>query len=135
TFTLTGSNSYSRGTTVAASTQLAGTTNGLQGNISLSAATSLLTFSQNFDGTYAGAISGPASSQLTKLGTGTITFSGSSSSFLGTTSINAGTLVVNGSLANSSLVTVHSGATLSGTGTVGTTMNQGSLDPGQGTSV
>jgi autotransporter-associated beta strand protein len=134
TFTLVGSNSYSGGTTVAANTQLAGTTSGLQGNISLSAATSLLTFSQNFDGTYSGAISGPASSQLTKLGTGTVTFSGSSASFSGSTAITAGQLVVNGSLANSA-VTVHSGATLSGTGTVGTTTNQGTLDPGQGTSV
>lgn len=134
TFTLTGSNSYSGGTTVAANTHLAGTTTGLQGSIALSAASSLLTFSQNFDGTYAGAITGPLNSQLTKLGTGTLTFSGSSSSFLGTTSINDGTLVVNGSLA-SSPVTVHPGATLSGTGTVGTTDNRGTLDPGQGTSV
>lgn len=134
TFTLTGANSYSGGTFIAANTQLAGTTNGLQGNITLNAATSLLTFSQNFDGTYSGVIVGPLNSQLTKLGTGALTFTGTSPSFLGTTSIHEGTLVVNGSLAGSP-VTVQSGGTLSGTGTVGNTLNQGLLDPGQGTSV
>ncbi|WP_438480644.1 beta strand repeat-containing protein [Oleiharenicola lentus] len=67
---------------------------------------------------------------LTKIGAGTLTITGTSS-FTGPTSVNAGKLVVNGSLTTSA-VTVASGASLGGGGTIGTlTLNSGStLTPG-----
>ncbi len=133
TFVMTGSNSYTGGTTVAAGTQLSGTTNGLQGNITLANATSLLTFSQNFNGTYAGVLTGPLNSQLTLLGTGQITFTGSSPAFLGTTSVQ-NTLILNGSLENSP-ITVTSGGTLGGSGTAGPTTSTGLIYPGIGDTI
>ncbi|PIS02648.1 MAG: hypothetical protein COT85_04220 [Chlamydiae bacterium CG10_big_fil_rev_8_21_14_0_10_42_34] len=126
---LTGSNSYSGGTTVTAASTLSGTTGGIQGAVSIAAGT-FLTFNQSSTGTYSGAISGAGT--VTKSGSGNVTFSGTSSSFTGPTNVTAGTLTVNGSLANTSLLTVSSGATLSGSGTVGPTTNNGTIDPGNG---
>jgi autotransporter-associated beta strand protein len=62
-----------------------------------------------------GSISGSGS--LTKVGTGTLTLSGVNS-YTGPTTINAGSLVVNGNVVLSTF-TVNSGATLGGSGTVG----------------
>jgi autotransporter-associated beta strand protein len=57
---------------------------------------------------------------------GTTTVLGSNG-YTGATAVNGGTLIVNGSIANSA-VTVNSGATLAGTGTVGaTTINNGGM--------
>ncbi len=53
-----------------------------------------------------------------KTGSGTLAFGGISPSFTGRTFVNAGTLLVNGSLAGTDLVPVSSGATLGGSGTV-----------------
>jgi autotransporter-associated beta strand protein len=125
TLILTGSNSYSGGTTVTAASTLQGNTSGLQGNIHLNAAT-FLVFTQTTNGTYAGQISGSGS--LAKDGTGQVTFTGNSSTFSGPTAVNAGTLTVTGSLASSS-VTVGLGATLEGNGTVGPTINNGTISP------
>ena len=68
---------------------------------------------------------------LIKDGPTTLTLAGNSgSSFTGTTTVNAGTLLVDGSLAASS-VSVLSGATLGGSGTVGAvTTTGGTLQPG-----
>lgn len=68
---------------------------------------------------------------LAKSGSGTLTLSGASN-YTGPTTVSGGTLLVNGSIASSSLTWVNSGATLSGTGTVGTTRIQsgGTLAPG-----
>jgi len=53
------------------------------------------------------------------------------STYTGLTNVNAGTLIVNGSIASSSLTTVNAGGTLRGNGTVGnTTVNGGTLAPG-----
>ncbi len=133
---LTGSNSYSGGTTIATNTALTGTTSGIQGNITLNTNTSQLTFDQNFDGTYAGVLTSAVAGAgtLTKLGSGTVVFSGLSPTFSGPANINQGTLVVNGSLANSA-TTVNLGATLSGSGTVGQTTSSGTINPGNNTSV
>jgi autotransporter-associated beta strand protein len=61
---------------------------------------------------------------MTKIGAGALTLTGANT-YSGATSVNAGTLFVNGSIANSA-VTVNSGATLAGIGTVGpTTINSG----------
>jgi autotransporter-associated beta strand protein len=65
---------------------------------------------------------------LTKEGTGTLTLT-TGGSYNGATSVNGGTLVVNGNISTSA-VTVASGATLSGIGTVGSTTVNGTFAPG-----
>jgi outer membrane autotransporter protein len=65
-------------------------------------------------------------------GTGTTILTGSSA-YTGTTSVNSGALIVNGSIANSP-VTVNAGALIGGDGTVGPlTINGGTLAPGSST--
>ncbi|MDF2116602.1 autotransporter-associated beta strand repeat-containing protein [Roseiarcaceae bacterium H3SJ34-1] len=66
--------------------------------------------------TLSGVISGAG--DLSKVGAGVLTLTGTNT-YTGNTFVNAGTLEVNGSIATSLLTTVASGATLSGTGTVG----------------
>ncbi len=62
-------------------------------------------------------------------GSGTTILTGQNS-YSGATSVNNGTLQVDGSIADSSSVTVASGATLSGLGTVPSTTVNGTLQPG-----
>jgi len=63
---------------------------------------------------------------LEKIGAGTLVLT-ANNTYSGATTVNAGTLFVNGSIANSA-VTVNSGATLAGIGTVGaTTINSGGI--------
>ena len=90
------------------------------------------------DGNATGAFSGVIKSSggtlaLTKIGTGTLTLSGIST-FGGNTTINAGTLLVNGQI-TASPVTVNTGGALAGVGTIGSvvTNNAGAiLYPGNG---
>ena len=127
TLILTGTNSYAGGTTVSAGT-LQGNTTSLQGNIVNNAA---VVFDQAATGTYAGAMSGTGS--LTKQNAGTLILTGTNS-YAGATDINAGTLMVNGSVASNT--TVNAGGTLAGTGTVfGTVTNAaaGIISPDIGT--
>ena len=80
----------------------------------------------NLSTTVSGLITGTGGS-LVKTGTGTLTLSGINS-YTGPTTVNAGTLIVDGSIAPSSLTTVSSGGTLGGTGTVGNTqINSGGI--------
>jgi len=73
-------------------------------------------------------------------GNGTVNvFSGTTiltanNSYTGSTAVNAGTLVVNGSIASSNLTSVTNGGTLAGTGTVGNTQVNagGTFAPGSG---
>lgn len=77
--------------------------------------------------TFAGAISGAGSIILQS---GTQVLSGTSTGYTGATVLNGGTLTVTGSIA-SSAVTVNTGATLNGTGTVGAiTVNGGTVQAG-----
>ncbi len=73
----------------------------------------------NTDTTFAGGIynGGSATTSVIKLGTGTWTLSGSST-FTGTTTVSAGELLVNGSI-TASPISISSGATLGGSGTLG----------------
>ena len=76
--------------------------------------------SKTFDGVIqdsGGATPGTGGS-LTKIGSGTLTLTGTHL-FTGPTTVNVGTLLVNGSLSGSSAVSVNNTATLGGTGTVG----------------
>lgn len=67
-------------------------------------------------------------SRLSKLGAGTLTLSGNSAAFTGSTDVQAGTLQVDGVLGGP--VTVLAAARLTGTGRVGATVNQGTIAPG-----
>lgn len=70
---------------------------------------------QAFNVASAASLSG--SGALTKTGSGTLTLSGANT-YTGATNIQAGKFVVNGTLANTA-VTIHSGATLGGSGNIG----------------
>jgi autotransporter-associated beta strand protein len=71
---------------------------------------------------------------ITKTGAGSLTLA-STSSYSGATTVATGTLIINGNISTSSLTTVDSGATFSGSGTVGAAVINGTLavgnSPGQ----
>ncbi|MXQ12251.1 autotransporter outer membrane beta-barrel domain-containing protein [Microvirga makkahensis] len=91
---------------------------GTGGTVALGGGT--LTVNQGTDTTFGGDLSGTGA--FVKSGTGQLTLTGDSS-FAGSTLVDAGTLSVNGSLANSAL-TVDAGGTLGGNGTVGSIIAQ-----------
>jgi len=97
------------------------------GSVTLGSAT-LTTGNDNTSTTFSGTISGTGG--LTKIGSGLLMLTGTSS-YSGATAVNAGTLIVNGSIANS-VVTVNAGAMLAGIGTVGATTiaSGGTFAPG-----
>ena len=80
-----------------------------------SAAPSTLTIGGSVNSTYAGLISGNL--HLVKQGTGTQTLT-AANTYAGTTTVSAGTLLVNGSLGSGS-VHVREGAAIGGTGSIG----------------
>ena len=100
------------------------------GTVTLDAGGSLAATSFDIrQGTLAGTGSLTGTGTLTKSTSGTATLAGTHS-YTGPTKVDVGTLVVNGSIASSSLTTVNAGATLMGTGTVGATTVSGTLAPG-----
>jgi autotransporter-associated beta strand protein len=123
TLMLTGANTYTGGTTVTAGTlQLGdgGTTGSILGAIALAGGNLVVDRSNTVS--LDGAISGSGS--FNQIGTGN-TILTAANTYTGATSVNAGTLSVNGSIANSN-VTVNAGGMLRGNGTVGnTTINNG----------
>ncbi|MDU9406990.1 Ig-like domain-containing protein [Pseudomonas sp. zfem001] len=148
TLTLTGSNTFTGSTSVNAGTlsvasdanlgagalNLAnGTTLQITGTTTIDnalALTGLVTVNAGAAATLSSTISGTGS--LTKTGASNLTLSGSNTQF-GTTTVSAGTLVVDGS--TNSATTVASGATLAGSGTLGsdvTVQSGGTLSPGNG---
>ncbi len=88
TLTLGGANTYMGGTIINAGNLQVNTTT-LPGNVVDNA---ILTFNQTFDGTFPGNISGTG--ELVKIGSGTLTLTGSNS-YSGGTFLDAGTLQVN----------------------------------------
>lgn len=141
TLILSGKNSYSGMTNVSAGTLQAGQSGSFSQNSSFNVSTgaildltgfdqtigslagtgivalgnnSLTTGANNGSSSFSGDIAGNGG--LTKSGTGTFTLTGANS-YLGSTTINAGKLVVDGSI--NCPVVANSGATLSGSGTVG----------------
>ena len=129
TWTLDESFTYTGATTINAGTlQIGngGTRGSIAGDVSDNAA---LVFDRSGSVTFSGKISGTGS--LTQNGSGTLILSGTNS-YSGNTNVNAGTLLVDGSL-GAGLVSVASGATLGGSGTIGgpvTIQNGGILAPG-----
>ena len=85
-----------------------------------------LAFNRSDDVTYGGVISGTGS--LTQAGSGQLTLTGTNT-FAGDTTVNAGLLTVNGSLASG--VNVLGGGSLGGTGTIGGNVTVGgTISPG-----
>jgi autotransporter-associated beta strand protein len=125
--TLTGTNTYSGGTTVSSGT-LRGSTNSVQGDITNNAT---VEFDQAATGTYAGTMSGTG--QLRKVGGGTLSIT-SANTHGGGTVIAGGTLQANntsGSATGTGAVTVATGGTLAGTGAIsGPVTVHGKLAPG-----
>jgi fibronectin-binding autotransporter adhesin len=104
----------------------------LSGNVAVktSGRTPRLQLIGDGDGEMSGVIS--AGMLITKSGAGTWTLSGANT-YVGTTRVSTGTLLINGSTASGSAIVVDAGGTLGGTGTVHGVINAvsgGTLTPG-----
>ncbi len=100
------------------------------GSVNVGTVGKTLTVNNTAPVTFAGTMTNTAA--LTKAGSGTLIFSGDSSSRTNATTVNAGTLLINnptGSGTGSGDVTVNSGGTLGGTGAIGgaVTVNAGGI--------
>jgi fibronectin-binding autotransporter adhesin len=126
TLILTGANAYTGGTTISGGAlQLGG--GGTSGSITGDVVNEgELVFNRSNSMDFAGVISGDG--QLRQIGSGLTSLTADSSGFTGTTSVEAGTLAVNGSLCGD--VDVLAGARLQGTGVLCDTDNAGVVAPG-----
>jgi autotransporter-associated beta strand protein len=131
TLILTGTNTYA-GTFIITAGTLQGSSLSILGNVQDNGT---LIFDQPSDGIYAGTLS--QSGTFIKQGPGKVTFSADSSGFQGPVFINGGTLDVTGKLGGSDTITINSGGTLSGTGSVANViaMSGGALSPGDPTGI
>jgi fibronectin-binding autotransporter adhesin len=150
TWRLTGSNTFSGATTVAAGVLSLGAPGALagSGNLVFTGGTLQFTAGNTVDYgariknstsaiaidtngqsvTLAGGIDATNAGGLTKSGAGTLVLGGTNG-YTGTTTVTAGRLAVNGSIAGG--VTVQSGANLGGSGTIGGTIGgAGTVNPG-----
>ena len=153
TLTLSGNNVYTAGTTISTGTLQLGSSTAIPptglvtvvtgatfdlnnfdltignlaggGNVTLGTAT--LTIGDDTHETFGGVISGVGGS-LVKQNSGSLTLTGANI-YTGTTTVAGGSLLIDGSI-NGSLVTVSSGATLGGVGTISAPItNNGTLRP------
>ena len=146
TLLLSAANTYSAGTTVTAGTLFISSDGNLgTGNITLNGGT--LSLTATLDSSKSVALSAASTistassttsilsgvfsgaSLLTKSGAGILQLTGSSAGFTGGITVSTGTLSVLGNFSGAP-VTISSGAILRGTGSVGTTVNNGTLYPG-----
>lgn len=157
TVTFSGANTYSGATTVAAgilrlqggaalgnsgpvavnggalniaASETIGSLSGAGGTVDIDSGQTL-TVNQTAAGIFAGAFAD--SGTLIKTGAATLTLTGNSGAFGGSTNVNAGTLLVNGTHgAGGTTLTVNAGGVLGGTGTVGATVvsTGGAVAPG-----
>jgi autotransporter-associated beta strand protein len=112
---LTGNNAYTGGTTIRAGTlQLGngGTTGSITGNV---LDNGVLVFNRSDSVTFGGVISGTGS--LIQQGAGVLTLPGANT-YTGTTTVNSGSLIVDGSIASPQTF-VNAGGLLGGHGTIG----------------
>lgn len=128
TTVLTANSIYTGGTTIAGGTlQLGngGTTGSIVGNVTNNGS---LAFNRSNSMDFGGIISGTGA--IRQIGSGLTNLTGDNSGFAGTTSVEAGTLAVNGSLCGG--MNVLAGGRLQGTGTVCDTTNfaGGTIAPG-----
>ncbi|MFW7358333.1 MAG: autotransporter-associated beta strand repeat-containing protein [Brucella sp.] len=118
TLILTGTNSYTGGTTISSGTLQIGDGGGsgsIQGNVTNNGT---LAFNRSNTLSFSGVVSG--SGMLNQIGSGSLTLSGDSSAFTGATNVNAGGLIVTGKLGDAtSTLQVASNASLAGSGTIG----------------
>jgi autotransporter-associated beta strand protein len=128
TTVFTNDNTYTGGTTISAGTlQLGngGTTGSFVGDV---ANNGTLAFNRSNALTFGGVISGTGAVAQNGSGSTNLT---ATNTYTGATSVNAGTLFVNGSIASSSALTVNAGGTVGGSGALPkTTINGGTLSPG-----
>ncbi len=106
-----------------------GSLNG-SGNVIDSGSTATLTVTGG--GSFAGAISGGGTA-LTVNGSGQTLILSGTNTYAGVTTVNAGTLQVNGTLSSTASTTVNSGGTLDGTGSISsnvTVSSGGTISPG-----
>lgn len=122
---ISGSNSYSGGTTITAGTLIGGAASFGTGAIANNAA---LVIDEAGNTTMSNALSGSGS--LTKTGAGLVLYTGDGAAFTGLTTVLGGTFSSNGTLGGN--LVVGTGATLKGGGTIGsTTLSSGAtLAPG-----
>ncbi|MBB4259674.1 MULTISPECIES: autotransporter domain-containing protein [unclassified Bradyrhizobium] len=94
-----------------------GSVAGVAGSVLDTGAFTMTVGGDNSSSTFAGSLTGSGS--FVKTGSGIMSLTGDGSAYTGTTTVNGGTLVVDGSMASSSLTTVNATAALAGIGTVG----------------
>lgn len=109
------------------------------GNYAIGAGNTLVVGGNNLSTEVSGVIAdscgcGLGAGSLEKIGSGTLTLSGTNV-YTGTTTVNGGVLEVDGSIASSGLTAVNAGGALTGVGIVGNTMiaSGGIFRPGNGT--
>jgi len=118
TLVLTAANTYAGPTTITGGTLQIGngsSSGSLVGNI-INNATFVINRSDNY--IFDNVISGTGAFQQNGNGATMLT---AINSYVGSTTVNSGALIVNGSIASSNLTTVNAGAALGGSGTVGST--------------
>ena len=127
TLILTAANTYSGGTTISAGTlQIGsgGTMGSIAGNVTNN---STIAFNRSTSHTFTGIVSGTGA--LTHTGTGTLLLT-AANTYSGPTTVSSGQLIVNGSIATSSGLTVENGASFGGNGQLPAATISGTLSPG-----